>query len=162
MEMTGAHKRELLAEEERLWNELHVVLDSLTEQEALEQGYYPEGWSAKDVLAHIGSWLAEAGIALEQIRNGTYRPEELNIDALNEQCLVGMRDLTIRDVRLQSAAARSRLRREWAMLPAETPDAETWVRKAGPEHYAEHLPRLRAWVQEIRARDRRSRSGAGE
>jgi hypothetical protein len=24
------------------------------------------------------------------------------------------------------------------------------VRKAGPEHYAEHLPRLREWVKELR------------
>ena len=152
--MTEVHKREVLAEEERLWNELHAVLDSLTEQEALEPGYYPEGWSAKDVLGHIGSWLAEAGIALEQIRNGTYRPEELDIDALNEQCRIGMKDLTLRDVRLQSAAARHRLREEWANLPVVSAEAETWVKKAGPEHYAEHLPRLRAWVQELRAGDR--------
>ncbi|MGH9267251.1 MAG: hypothetical protein ACRD0D_03645 [Acidimicrobiales bacterium] len=160
--MTETRQRELLAEEERLWNDLHGLIDSLTEDEALEPGYFPEGGSAKDVLAHIGSWLAEAGIALQQIRSGTYRENEVDIDALNEQCVLGMRELTLRDVRLQSSAARNRLCREWAMLPAVSSESETWVRKAGPDHYAEHLPRLREWIQELRARDRRSRSGAEE
>jgi hypothetical protein len=30
-----------------------------------------------------------------------------------------------------------------------TVEADRWVRKAGPEHYAEHLPRLREWVKEL-------------
>jgi hypothetical protein len=29
-------------------------------------------------------------------------------------------------------------------------DATMKIRKAGSEHYAEHLPRLRKWVSEIR------------
>ena len=33
-----------------------------------------------------------------------------------------------------------------------TPEAAYWVRKAGPEHYAEHLPRLEAWVDEVSRR----------
>jgi hypothetical protein len=41
------------------------------------------------------------------------------------------------------------LRRAWAELPEITPAAEYWVRKAGPEHCAEHLPRLEAWVDEL-------------
>ena len=27
--------------------------------------------------------------------------------------------------------------------------ADVWLRKAGPDHYAEHLPRLREWVKEL-------------
>jgi hypothetical protein len=42
-------------------------MDSFTPDQALVPGYYPEGWSAKDALAHIGTWLAEAGVALEQL-----------------------------------------------------------------------------------------------
>jgi len=26
-----------------------------------------------------------------------------------------------------------------------------WIRKSGAEHYAEHLPRLREWVEELRS-----------
>ena len=40
---------------------------------------------------------------------------------------------------------------EWNELPEVTPDAEEWFRESGPEHYQEHLPRLREWVKELRA-----------
>jgi catechol 2,3-dioxygenase-like lactoylglutathione lyase family enzyme len=30
-------------------------------------------------------------------------------------------------------------------------DAAFWIRKAGPDHYAEHLPRLRQWLKELTA-----------
>jgi hypothetical protein len=59
--------RELMAnEEERLWTELHRLVDSLPEDKTWEPGYFVEGWSAKDLVAHIGSWLAEAGVVLER------------------------------------------------------------------------------------------------
>ena len=146
-------RRELIAEEQRLWDELWALIESLTDEEASEPGYYAEGWSAKDVLAHIGSWLAEAGIALEQLRMGTYELANPDVDALNQQCMAGMKDLPFDVIRGQAAASRARMRQEWAALeePA-SPEADRWVRKAGPEHYAEHLPRLRAWVAELHAR----------
>ena len=63
----------LMAAEDAGWDELHALMDSLTPQETEQPGYYPEGWSAKDLLAHIGSWLAEAGVFLLRIRVGTYK-----------------------------------------------------------------------------------------
>jgi hypothetical protein len=53
----------LIAEEDQLWHELHATMDSFTPDQALVPGYYPEGWSAKDALAHIDTWLADAGVA---------------------------------------------------------------------------------------------------
>ena len=64
---------EALAAEEVGWTELHSVIDRLTPEQALQPGYYREGWSAKDLLAHIGVWLAEAGTMLERI-NGRLLP----------------------------------------------------------------------------------------
>ena len=40
----------------------------------------------------------------------------------------------------------------WAQLPEVTEDASYWVRKAGPEHLEEHLPRLEAWLDELERR----------
>jgi hypothetical protein len=65
----------LMGDEERIWEELHLPVDSLPVDKVDQPGYFEEGWSAKDLIAHIGSWLAEAGVVLERIRFGTYHPE---------------------------------------------------------------------------------------
>jgi Mycothiol maleylpyruvate isomerase N-terminal domain len=141
--------RELLAEEEGLWIELHDLVDSLPADKVDEPGYFDEGWSAKDLVAHIGSWLAEAGVVLERIRAGTYRPDEIDIDAMNAAFYDSLHDVTFPDVRAQAFTARNRMLRAWRSLPGVSPEADRWIRKSGPDHYAEHVPRLRDWVQEI-------------
>ena len=45
--------RDLLAEEERLWTELHTLVDSLPRDKVDEPGYFAEGWSAKDLGGHV-------------------------------------------------------------------------------------------------------------
>jgi hypothetical protein len=133
------------------WNEFHALMDSLTPDEAEQPGYYPEGWSAKDLLAHIGSWLAEAGVFLLRIRVGTYRPEEIDLESMNRAFLELMKDVPLQTVRTQASAARARMLLAWGQLHELTPEAAFWIRKAGAEHYAEHLPRLREWVAQLRS-----------
>jgi Mycothiol maleylpyruvate isomerase N-terminal domain len=142
-------KSAMTEEEQRLWTELHRLVDSLPEDKVAEPGYFTEGWSAKDLLAHIGSWLAEAGVVLEQIRFGTYRPEEIDIDAMNKAFHDAMRDVAFSDVRAQGVASRNRMLGAWRSLAEDSAEADRWISKAGPEHYAEHLPRLREWASEL-------------
>lgn len=151
MGVNTAQRRQLIAEEQRLWDELWALMETLSEDEASEPGYFAEGWSAKDVLGHVGSWLAEAGIALEQLRMGTYSRSGFDIETLNQQCLIGMQGLPFDVVRAQAMGSRTRMRTEWAAAE-DSAEAERWVRKAGPEHYREHLPRLREWVTDLHAR----------
>jgi hypothetical protein len=141
-----------LGVERSLWTELTTLLRELREDEILTPGYYLEDWSAKDMLAHIGTWLAEAGVVLEQIRFGTYRSEEIDVDEMNARFLAAMRDVPMPDVWIQAHASRTRMLAAWAVLPGHTDGAAFWVRKAGPDHYTEHLPRLRFWVEELVAR----------
>jgi len=141
--------RELLAEEDRLWTELHDLVDSLPADKVEEPGYFDEGWSAKDLVAHIGSWLAEAGVVFERIRAGTYRPDEIDIDAMNAAFYDSQHDVVFSDVRAQAFTARNRMLRAWRSLQETSSEADRWIRKSGPEHYAEHVPRLQGWVQEI-------------
>jgi mycothiol maleylpyruvate isomerase-like protein len=144
---------ELMAEEDRLWAELHELVDSLPNDKVAEPGYFDEGWSAKDLVAHIGSWLAEAGVVLERIRFHTYRPEEIDIDAMNRTFYDSMHDVSFPDVRAQAIAARNRMLRAWRTLPETSTEADRWIGKSGPEHYAEHLPRLREWVDQLQTQD---------
>ena len=50
----------------------------------------------------------------------------------------------------QLLSARARMLSVWAGLKERTEPADRWVRKAGADHLDEHLPRLRAWVAELR------------
>ncbi len=139
----------LMAEEDRLWGELHGLVDSLPRDKVEEPGYFREGWSAKDLVAHIGGWLAQAGVVLERVRFGTYRPEEIDIDAINAATYAAMHEVPFNDVRAQAVAARNQMLRAWRSLPERSDEADRWIRKSGPEHYQEHLPRLREWVAEV-------------
>ena len=141
--------RALMEEENLLWVELQTLVRSLPEASVATPGYFEEGWSAKDLVAHVGSWLAEAGVVLERLRFGTYRADEIDIDAMNKQFYEAMKDVPFVTVRTQASTARARMLRAWGSLDADTPDSERWIRKAGPEHYAEHLPRLREWVDSL-------------
>ena len=143
-------ERELPGEAEA-WERLHAVIDRVTPRIAEKPGYFEEGWTAKDAIAHLGTWMARGATVLRQIAAGTYREGEVDIDAENERYLEAMRDVPLETVHLQAAAAHGELRSAWAQLPEITPAASYWVRKAGPEHFAEHLPRLEKWVNELSA-----------
>jgi hypothetical protein len=134
------------------WLRLHQLIDRITPETAEVPGYFEEGWTAKDAVAHIGTWMAEGAQMLRRIAAGTYREGELDVDAENERFLAAMRDVPLETVHLQVASAHAELLRAWAQLPKITPDALYWVRKAGPEHVDEHLPRLEEWIEEVARR----------
>lgn len=143
--------RELPGEEE-LWARLHEAIDRLTPQTASVPGYFEEGWTAKDAVAHLGTWMARGAQMLRQIAAGTYREGEVDVDAENARYLEAMRDIPLDTVHLQAAAAHNELLSAWAQLPEVNGAADYWVRKAGPEHMEEHLPRLEAWVDQLEHR----------
>jgi hypothetical protein len=145
-----ARSRDLPGEAEA-WQRLHALMYRITPEIAEVPGYFREGWTAKDAVAHLGTWMAEGAQMLRRIAAGTYREGELDVDAENERFLAAMRDVPLNVVHLQAASARAELRRAWSELPEITSAAEFWQRKAGPEHIAEHLPRLEAWVDELTA-----------
>jgi len=88
---------------------------------------------------------------LERIAAGTYRHGELDVDAVNERTLQALRNVAFPVVTAQASASRSRMRHALVELREPSTEATWWIRKAGPDHYAEHLPRLREWVEELRS-----------
>jgi hypothetical protein len=145
----GTDIRLLVEIERRSWGELQALLSSITPEQAERPGYFTEGWSAKDLVAHIAGWLAEGWHVLEQIRVGTFDGRDMDVEGRNAVFLEANRPQPMRVVHTEAAAARSRLLHEVGQLVSVTGEAEFWLRKVGPEHYAEHLPRLREWVKEV-------------
>jgi hypothetical protein len=140
---------EIELERER-WSELIGLCRSLEPDERLKPGYYRDpDWRVKDLVAHVGAWLAEAEIQLFRIDAGTYVEERLDVDALNAEFLAALRDQTWDTCWTQLLAARAMMLGAWAHLSVRTEAADRWVRKSGAEHYLEHLPRLREWIAEL-------------
>jgi len=139
--------------ERRGWYELTSLVHSLEPDEIVQPGYYTDpDWSIADLVAHVGTWLAEAGMQLQRIAAGTYVHEEIDVDARNAELRAAMGDQPWGVIHSQAEASRSRMLKAWYELPERTPEAEWWVAKAGPEHYSEHVDRLREWVAILKAR----------
>jgi hypothetical protein len=138
------------------WHELLELLDCLDSTEVVRPGYYRDpDWSVVDLVAHLGMWLAEAGIQLERIQAGTCERGDVDIDALNAEFRSGMRGQPWSVVLTQAQASRYRMLEVWYALPLRDEAAAWWVAKAGADHYHEHLGRLRSWVATLqRDRDR--------
>jgi hypothetical protein len=139
---------ELMADEDRLCS-CRELLDVLP----------PEGGRAARVLRrglvrelppYIGSRLADAGVMLERIRFGTYRPGEIDADAVNDEFLGAMKGVPCATVRSRARGARSRRLNAWVSRQGQGPATDRLIRNAGPDHHVEHLPRLRDWLADLR------------
>ena len=136
--------------ERRGWYEIAGHVRLLTPSECLEPGYHRDpDWTVRDVVAHLGTWLAEAEVQFERIGAGTYEGHDVDIDALNAAFLASMRDQPWDVAWVQANAGRTRMVQEWFLLDRPTDEAAWWIRKTGSEHYAEHLGRLHEWVGEL-------------
>ena len=151
---------ELTAERDG-WNELVSLVRTLTPEECLVPGYYDDPpWSVRDVVAHLGAWLAEAQLQFERMIGGTYEGHEVDVDAFNALALAGMTGQPWAVAWVQANAGRSQMVHDWQLLGPPSAEAAWWIRKSGSDHYAEHLGRLREWVAElVGRRDTASASG---
>lgn len=132
------------------WYEIVHLVRSLTPNECLEPGYQRDpDWTVRDVVAHVGTWLAEAEVQFERIGAETYEGHDVDVDALNAAFLAGMSGQPWNVAWVQANAARTRLLHEWYHLRHPTEEAAWWIRKSGGDHYAEHVGRLREWVMEL-------------
>jgi hypothetical protein len=132
------------------WYELANLVRSLTPDELLAPGYYRQpDWTVRDLVGHLGTWLAEAEVQFERMSAGTYEGHDVDVDALNETFLAAMASQPWEVAWVQANAGRTRMVEEWSRLQDPTDEAAWWIRKAGSDHYADHLGRLREWIAEL-------------
>ncbi|HET9345984.1 MAG TPA: hypothetical protein VFO05_09790 [Candidatus Limnocylindrales bacterium] len=139
--------------ERRMWYELANIVRSLTPEECLEPGYYPDSdWTVRDVAVHLGTWLAEAATQFERIRAGTYEGHDVDVHGLNATFLAAMAGQPWEVSWVQAQAGRTVMLQSWYELREPNDEAAWWIRKSAAEHFGEHLPRLREWAAELVAR----------
>ncbi len=117
-----ATKRELTLADDRGWALFIGTVESLNDEQVAETGYYPDqGWSVKDLMAHIGFWMTEAANMLEQMRFGTYDPAAVDAETLNKRVLRGQPRPVRSPSSARSASPRTRAcSRSWMPCPSWT------------------------------------------
>lgn len=144
-------REELLHAEELGWRLLNALIEELSD-EGLVEPYGADGWSAKDLMWHVACWAADCARALDQMAAGVFtgRTLEEDTEIVNRRWFERSKRLDPATVRAEWQASRSMMVERLAALHPLTPDADEWFDEAGPRHYEEHLPELRAWVQRRR------------
>ena len=141
-------REELAIEEHAAWEELSTMVRRLSPEQMELPEVTADGWSAKDLLWHIGCWSAEAARQLERIRMGTYEERDWDdTDDINRRYLEESRRLDLATVRAELTAARTRMLDEWSRLTDISADAVEWFEESGPVHVREHMEELRAYVE---------------
>ena len=135
------------------WYAVVDLVRGVTPEECLVAGYYTDpDWSIRDLVAHLGTWLAEAAVQFQRMNAGTYEGHDVDIEAMNAEFLAAMAGQPWTVAWTQAHAGRTRMLEEWYALTEPSEEAAWWIRKSGPEHYGEHLDRLREWVDDLHAR----------
>jgi hypothetical protein len=134
----------------RVASDITAFVQLLSAEERLAPGYYADPpWSVKDLMAHLGVWMTEARVQLLDIGARSYVPHEVDVETLNAATLAATKAEPWETVWARTNAARAWMLEAWFGLRGPSEVANQWIRKAGAEHYGEHIGRLRDWVAEL-------------
>jgi hypothetical protein len=130
--------------------------ETLSAAELVRTGYTVEGWSVKDMMAHIAAWSNVAASVLRDISAGSWSGHHVSdepggTDRLNAEWFERDRELDVDAVQAEWHASRTRMLEAFSELDEITPDADAWFEESGQSHYAEHLADLEGWVGRMRS-----------
>ena len=132
------------------WAEITALIELLSPGERLVPGYFANpDWNVKDLVAHLGMWLAEAESQLLNIAAHSYVPHDFDLERRNAESLAALKNEPWEVVWSEATNARAWMLQAWFALRKPSNAANQWVRKAGAEHYGEHIDRLRGWAAEL-------------
>jgi hypothetical protein len=147
-------KEELLATMRRDRATLDAAIGKLSDAEKLKAAL-DDGWSVKDVLAHISAWERTATSWLDVIARGETpeRPEVRDVDATNARFYAASTDAPLAAVLDESRASHAEIvaateRLSDAQLNDKQPlGFKLWRMIDGnsAEHYREHTRQIAAW-----------------
>ncbi len=138
--------KEILDEEDASWHQLSALFEKLAPEDWARP--LSGEWCAKDVLAHIATWHAEAVDEMEQLREtGHVKRTWKDVEGFNAANAERCKSIDLHDAKVTSGACRHRYREEIAGLgvPLNEKMAK-FVTMCGPTHYAEHIEDLERFL----------------
>jgi hypothetical protein len=134
------------------YNEIIRLYRSVPVTAVLEDSL-PNGWSVKDVLAHIAAWEWRCASLLEASHNTkALLKAQPDVEALNREIYEERKEWGWEEVEYDFRAAHQTLLEAIRQLPPQQLDDEFVQRTIADEtweHYDEHLADLRRWHQRL-------------
>ena len=133
---------------------LVAALEGLSEEEATRVGLN-ENWSVKDALSHIAAWEIEAARIITEIQNGTWQPQRMNkemIDEFNRQAVESRSGRSMPQVREEFDAAHREMERVIESLPEEVDESTPtykFVENVTFKHFASHGAQIEEWKKQL-------------
>jgi DinB superfamily len=131
-------REELTRAEGEAWQAFERMIDAVA-VERRERPELDDGWSLKDVLAHVGYWWDDLADALE---NGTYADDPEDEDVINARVKAKADTLGWDRVRAEADQSRARMLTSWDALPAVSDNARDSFETATLDHYREHAGQI--------------------
>lgn len=152
-------REQLLARLDERWTALKETFAGLTENQMSKPGVN-EGWSVKDVLAHVNTWEEEAlkylPIVLEGKRPPLYAVQYGGLDAFNAKMTAGKRELSLAEVLKRLDTTHQKLVEYVQTVPEKQFTIETKFRRRlrldTYSHYPEHTKMIREWREQFTSR----------
>ena len=146
------NRQQVLKKIERAWAAFKESFAGLTDEPLLEAGV-TEGWSVKDILAHVTSWEDETLKHLPTILKGTRPPRYSalygGIDAYNALMTENKRGLSLSEIVRQLDETHLRLIEYVQSAPEEQLASDTRFRRRlrldTYGHYPLHAQAIREW-----------------
>ena len=146
------NRQQVLKKIERAWTAFKESYAGLSDKQLLEPGV-TEGWSVKDILAHVNSWedetLKHLPSLLQGIRPPRYSALYGGIDAYNKLMTENKRDLSLSEVMRQLDETHLRLIEYIQSAPEEQLISDTRFRRRlrldTYSHYPIHAQAIREW-----------------
>ena len=134
------------------YNEIIRLYRSVPVTAVLEDSL-PNGWSVKDVLAHIAAWEWRCASLLEASHDTkALLKAQPDVEALNREIYEERKEWGWEEVEYDFRAAHQTLLEAIRQLPPQQLDDEFVQRTIADEtweHYDEHLDDLRRWHQRL-------------
>jgi uncharacterized protein (TIGR03083 family) len=145
----------LVTKVDATWRAFKESYAGLDEEQLLQPGVL-DGWSVKDLIAHVTSWEEEALKHMPLIAQGGRPPRYVTyggIDAFNAQTMEQKRGLALADVQRQLEETHARLLEYIRSAPVDQFSGETRSRRRlrldTYGHIPQHTESIQVWRRQL-------------